>query len=86
MLLAGSREKIMRFLKIFLFILVVLFLLTSCSKEKEADTQETKSYQAQSEEIGHEAARMIKVPMENAQDAVDQENERMKDYEKHLQE
>jgi len=76
----------MRFLKISLFILVGLSLMTSCSNEKKDETQKTKSYQAQSEEIGHEAAKMIKVPMENAQDAVDQENERMKDYEKHLQE
>lgn len=51
---------------------------------EDKNEEQTESYQTQSAEIGHEAAEMIKVPMGNAQDAVDIENERMREYEKQL--
>eukprot|EP00362_Geleiidae_sp_MMETSP1317_P001100 CAMPEP_0201285058 /NCGR_PEP_ID=MMETSP1317-20130820/93602_1 /ASSEMBLY_ACC=CAM_ASM_000770 /TAXON_ID=187299 /ORGANISM="Undescribed Undescribed, Strain Undescribed" /LENGTH=75 /DNA_ID=CAMNT_0047608001 /DNA_START=86 /DNA_END=313 /DNA_ORIENTATION=- len=69
--------------------LVILFLaatLCSCSNDMENDAEQTESYETQSAEIGHEAAKTIKIPMENAQDAVDRENKRTREYEKRLNE
>jgi len=73
-----------------LFPAAVLFgavLLLSCSNEMEDGGAENReSIETQTAEIGREAAEAIKVPMENAQDTVDRENERVREYEKRLNE
>jgi type IV pilus biogenesis protein CpaD/CtpE len=73
-------------LKSLLLTLLAASLLSSCSNDTENDVQQPESYETQSAKIGHEAAQAIKVPMENAQDAVDLENERTQEYEKRLSE
>lgn len=74
------------FLRSSLLIILSATLLCSCSNETDEQEPQKESYQSQSEQIGHEAAEAIKVPMEKAENAVDIENERMKEYEKSLKE
>lgn len=76
----------MPFVKSLVMIFLAATLLFSCSDDMENNAEQTESYATQSAEIGHEAAKMIKVPMGNAQDAVDRENERAREYEKRLSE
>lgn len=67
-------------------LLLAVILLCACSNDMENNAEQTESYQNRSAEIGHETAEMIKVPMENVQDAVVRENERAQEYEKRLSE
>lgn len=67
-------------------VLIAAQLIISCSDDLEGNSEKTESIETQTAKIGHEAAEAIKVPMENAQDAVDMENERMREYEKRLNE
>jgi len=67
-------------------ILFAALCVSSCSNDGAKDAQNEESYQTRSADIGREAAETIRVPMENTRDAVDMENERMREYEKRLNE
>lgn len=67
----------------YFILLLAALLATGCS---DSDQKEAKpgSIQATTEEIGHEAAQMIKAPIDKAQITADQENERLKALEERL--
>lgn len=71
----------MRLLQSILMIPVAAFLLCSCSNgdngEEEKDRIETMT-----EEIGREAVRTIKTPIEKAQAVAEQEEQRARDTER----
>ena len=66
-------------------LLFFAFFFNACSEGVE-ETAEPGSVRAQAEQIGHEAAQAIKAPMEKAQISVDQENDRIRELEKKLNE
>lgn len=68
-------------------LLIAAVLAVSCSGEmNDNEAEKRESIESRTAEIGREAAEAIKMPMEEAQDAVSGENERMRDYEKRLNE
>jgi hypothetical protein len=72
----------MRDLLIFILLLGT-FIFLGCSNTEDAEV-EPGSIQSRAEEIGHEAARMIKEPMEKASDVADKENLRSQQLEEQL--
>ncbi len=64
----------MKILKSIVIILMSAVLLYSCSGDDEKGRIETKT-----EEIGKEAVRMIKTPIDKAQAVADKEEERAKE-------
>lgn len=68
--------------------IILLFIATSiyaCS-ENDEEAAEPNSLKAMAEEIGHEAAKNIQQPIDKAHLTVDQENQRLKELEKRLNE
>lgn len=61
-------------------------LLYGCSGETDREADSAKSLEDRSAAIGREAGQTFREPMEDARNAVDLENERMRQYEKSLAE
>ena len=73
-------------MKNILLILMTILFLSACSGDTEENTSGSGTYAEQSAEIGHNAAQSIKIPMDKAENMVDIENQRLKEYEKSLRE
>lgn len=80
---AGMAHK-RKSMKNLLLILMTVFFLSACSGDAEESTTERANYAKQSAQIGHDAAQSIKVPMDRAENMVDMENQRLREYEKSL--
>ena len=69
-------------------LLIFFVFLTALAGPGCSDTEKTEaepgSIQAQTEAIGHEAATILKTPMENASNAADKENLRTQQLEERL--
>jgi len=81
-----NMRNIMSSLRFPAAVILTAVLLFSCSGGGEDEAENKQDIESQTAEIGHQAAQTIKEPMENAQDTVDRENERMREYEKRLNE
>jgi len=73
----------MQYIKALIMVFLTTVFFASCSGDMESD-EKTKTIHTQTEQIGHEAAEMIKIPMDKAQGAVDRENERLQKLDKRL--
>ena len=73
----------MRICSTFIVILLTALIIFGCSNTDETES-EPGLIQTQTEAIGHEAAKMLKTPMDKASKAADKENLRSQQLEERL--